>query len=261
MQDTLFDKLQDIAYELKKIGMIQTAGDYYYLIAWLLSPEWNDGAHLKPDPAGDDTIDEYSQNCPIPYTANYRMIVECYDNDLADIYLNRAKEVIIDLSEMYTSEEEQVAFQSYIEYTDKLIEIIEDSFKDIDDELLDGVDLSKRKLSSTKFAGIDGWLNKDHINCVLSQNTNNILYNDDGSKISYTEKQIVTILAAYNESDELMPTCFIDAICYHNGSSWNIAVSTNTNIAPIAVNRVIFTVEPDLSAWGSFDAAASLINI
>lgn len=60
-------KLREIEYELNNIGMHQIAGDIGYLVSWLVSPEYNNGVHKKPDPAGPNTIDAGSNNCPIPY--------------------------------------------------------------------------------------------------------------------------------------------------------------------------------------------------
>jgi hypothetical protein len=43
------EKLHIIAFDLRGIGMMQTAGDIDYLVSWLKSPEFNNGVHLQQD--------------------------------------------------------------------------------------------------------------------------------------------------------------------------------------------------------------------
>ena len=53
------ERLRMIAFDLREIGMLQTAGDIDYLVSWLRSPEFNNGEHLAPHPAGENTVDVY----------------------------------------------------------------------------------------------------------------------------------------------------------------------------------------------------------
>ena len=60
--------------------MLQASGDIAYFVAWYKSAEsTTDGSRLKPTPAGENTVDTYSNNCPIPYTVSYDSIKDCID--------------------------------------------------------------------------------------------------------------------------------------------------------------------------------------
>lgn len=90
----LLEELHKCAVDLRRVGMMQSVGDYDYLVAWLRSPEFNNGEHLKPHPAGENTIDEYSNNCPIPFTPNRQMVSYCTDNDIAEQLIQSARNII-----------------------------------------------------------------------------------------------------------------------------------------------------------------------
>lgn len=121
------DKLQTLheyAVDLRCLRMLQTAGDFDYLVAWLKSPELNNGVHLKPHPAGKDTVDEYSNNCPIPFTACKCIIQHCKNKSEALATVQLAKSIIEELLDTYTSDLEQTAIHAYIEYADDLIALL-----------------------------------------------------------------------------------------------------------------------------------------
>lgn len=120
----LICKLHEIAVYFHRINMRQTAGDLDYIASWLRSPLWNHGEHLKPDPAGENTVDAYSHNCPIPYTANTSLIDRCSDLDAAVVYVGMAKDTLEQLSLLYDSDEEETAINCYTEYLDELYSII-----------------------------------------------------------------------------------------------------------------------------------------
>ena len=118
----LLNELQTYSYYIKQLNLKQAAGDYDYIVAWFKSSEFTkDGSHLPPNPAGEDTIDPYSNNCPIPYTRNYNLS-NCYDADKAVIYLTRIYEILNTLLNEVSDEIETVAVNSYVEYTYTIIE-------------------------------------------------------------------------------------------------------------------------------------------
>ena len=118
----LLNELQTYSYYIKQLNLKQAAGDYDYIVAWFKSSEFTkDGSHLPPNPAGENTIDPYSNNCPIPYTRSYNLS-DCYDTDKAVTYLTRIYEILNTLSNEVSDEVETVAVNSYIEYTYTIIE-------------------------------------------------------------------------------------------------------------------------------------------
>jgi hypothetical protein len=121
----LLEELHKLAIEFRKIQMKQTAGDYDYLVAWLRSPMWTkNGEHLKPNPAGKNTVDAYSHNCPIPYYASAEIFNKCTNESFAEVFLTQARELLFELALEYIEDDEKVAIDAYIEYTDDLITIL-----------------------------------------------------------------------------------------------------------------------------------------
>ena len=118
------ERLRAIAFDLREIGMLQTAGDIDYLVSWLKSPEFNHGVHLAPHPAGENTKDQYSNNCPIPFTPSVSMIQRCTDSHSAIQLIQSAKDIINDLSGVYTDSIEQTAVKVYLEYSNKVISLL-----------------------------------------------------------------------------------------------------------------------------------------
>ena len=118
------ERLRMIAFDLREIGMLQTAGDIDYLVSWLRSPEFNNGEHLAPHPAGENTVDVYSNNCPIPFTPSVNMIQRCTDSHSAIQLIQSAKDIINDLSDVYTDSIEQTAINVYSEYSNKVISLL-----------------------------------------------------------------------------------------------------------------------------------------
>ena len=118
------ERLRIIAFDLREIGMLQTAGDIDYLVSWLISPEFNDGEHLAPHPAGENTVDIYSNNCPIPFTPSVNIIQRCTDSHGAIQLIQSAKDIINDLSNVYTDSLEQTAINVYLEYSNKVISLL-----------------------------------------------------------------------------------------------------------------------------------------
>lgn len=120
----LLATLHEYAVGLRHIGMMQSAGDYDYLIAWLRSPLFNNGEHLKPHPAGENTVDAYSNNCPIPFTPCCCMIQRCTDCHSALALIQLSKDIITKLLSIYTNDIEQTAINAYLEYSNKLIVLL-----------------------------------------------------------------------------------------------------------------------------------------
>ena len=118
------ERLRMIAFDLRKIGMLQTAGDIDYLVSWLISPEFNNGEHLAPHPAGENTKDQYSNNCPIPFTPMVSIIQRCTDSHSAIQLIQSAKDIINYLSNVYTDSLEQTAINVYLEYSNKIISLL-----------------------------------------------------------------------------------------------------------------------------------------
>ena len=118
------ERLRIIAFDLREIGMLQTAGDIDYLVSWLKSPEFNHGVHLAPHPAGENTVDIYSNNCPIPFTPSISIIQRCTDWHSAIQLIQSAKDIINDLSDVYTDSIEQTAVNVYLEYSNKVISLL-----------------------------------------------------------------------------------------------------------------------------------------
>ena len=118
------ERLRMIAFDLREIGMLQTAGDIDYLVSWLKSPEFNNGEHLAPHPAGENTKDQYSNNCPIPFTPSISIIQRCTDSHSAIQLIQSAKDIINDLSDVYTDSIEQTAVNVYLEYANKVIALL-----------------------------------------------------------------------------------------------------------------------------------------
>ena len=118
------ERLRMIAFDLREIGMLQTAGDIDYLVSWLRSPEFNNGEHLAPHPAGENTKDQYSNNCPIPFTPSVSIIQRCTDSHSAIQLIQSAKDIINYLSNVYTDSLEHTAINVYLEYSNKVISLL-----------------------------------------------------------------------------------------------------------------------------------------
>lgn len=115
------DAISEYAYQLKLLGMIQSAGNYDYLVAWIKSPLYNGGSYLPPHPAGNNTIDEYSHNCPIPYYDPYEYR-NCSDIDKTIMLLKYIATHIDNLEAYIDNDLEQTAILSYKGYTENMIE-------------------------------------------------------------------------------------------------------------------------------------------
>lgn len=116
--------IHEYAHNLRHLNMLQAAGDFDYLVAWIRSPEWAGGIHLKPNPAGKDTVDAYSNNCPIPFPPCCKLAEICTDKRVAIQYIKCIKPIIQDLLNEYTDEVEQTAIQAYLDYCDDLIRVL-----------------------------------------------------------------------------------------------------------------------------------------
>ena len=121
---SLLDQLHDYAYELRSLGLLQIAGDIDYLVAWLKSPEYNNGYHLRPNPAGKDTIDFYSNNCQIPHEVCPCIVMYCKNDSEAITILKIERYLISELLSTYVTDEEQIAILAYIKYLDEIITIM-----------------------------------------------------------------------------------------------------------------------------------------
>lgn len=119
-------KLREIEYELNNIGMRQIAGDIGYLVSWLISPEYNNGVHKKPDPAGPNTIDAGSNNCPIPYIVSVDDVIMCTARFYANSLLNSALHIIDSLKTVYTKDVESTAFSEYEITIHKMLSLLDE---------------------------------------------------------------------------------------------------------------------------------------
>ncbi len=116
--------IHEYAHNLRHLNMLQAAGDFDYLVAWIRSPEWSGGIHLKPNPAGKGTVDAYSNNCPIPFPPCCKLAEICTDKRVAIQYIKCIKPLIQDLLNEHTNEVEQIAIQAYLDYCDDLIKVL-----------------------------------------------------------------------------------------------------------------------------------------
>lgn len=117
-------RLHELALQLKDNGMVQTAGDIDYLISWLHSSDLNGDYHKKPDPAGPNTKDLYSNNCPIPYPVSEQTIIACKSSAFAKAYLYEAKSIIEEALSTYTHASETTALNEFISNIDATIELL-----------------------------------------------------------------------------------------------------------------------------------------
>ena len=124
MVQSELQKLHEFAVNLRYIGMTQSAGDYDYLVSWLASTDFNNGKHLKPNPAGENTIDNYSNNCPIPFTSSLDLIKTCTSILEAKYIVGEILNILDFLKSIFTSNEESTAIESYIDYTNTLYEML-----------------------------------------------------------------------------------------------------------------------------------------
>lgn len=124
MVQSELQKLHEFAVNLRYIGMTQSAGDYDYLVSWLASTDFNNGEHLKPNPAGENTVDSYSNNCPIPFTSSLDLIKTCTSILKAKYIVGEILNILDYLKSILTSNEESTAIESYIDYTNTLYEML-----------------------------------------------------------------------------------------------------------------------------------------
>jgi len=120
-------RLHEIALKLSQLGMRQTAGDIDYLISWLRSPQFNNGVRLKPDPAGENTVDAKSNNCPIPYTVSKSTVEACESPVIAEPLVNSAINIIDELKLEYTDSAATVAFNEYISNLTKVKDLLDEA--------------------------------------------------------------------------------------------------------------------------------------
>ena len=150
------EKLHIAAFDLREVGMLQTAGDIDYLVSWLKSPEFNNGFHLAPHPAGENTIDAYSNNCPIPFTASRDTVKVCKAKICADAILSDINDLLIKLKKIYTDDLEVIALDSYIEYVSKVRDLLDK------EELNDWIRIFPEMGQLFNEEDISKWLEWDH---------------------------------------------------------------------------------------------------
>ena len=219
------DRLNTIhkyAHKLRHLGMLQVAGDLDYLVAWIRSPEWTGGAHLEPHPAGKDTIDFNSNNCPIPYTPCDEIVRCCTDKQFAVGYMQIAKSAIQELLSTYTDNIEQTAINAYLDYSDKVI------------ALLKGEDPGPTP-PPPEPEGTNSYINTDKTDDELLPNVDYILYDSSASLFSYDYKQAPEIVGIYNSEDEPLSND-ISIKCMHDGTSWRLYISTASE--GVIINRI-----------------------
>lgn len=174
-------RLRDIAYSLYLNHMKQCAGNIDYLVSWLRSPEYNNGIHLRPHPAGLNTVDEHSNNCPIPYYATYDLISSCTSLLYAEILFSELRDIITELKSIYTDDVEIIALDSYLEYIDDITV------------------LAKSKGAGRKIVA------KVKTPCVLNSGSNVILIDANGNQLEHTYDKQYIGLYYYNSENSSNP--------------------------------------------------------
>ena len=124
--NNLLKLISDKAYRLKMLNMKQVAADFDFLVAWLKSSEYNSklqvNNHVPPNPAGADTIDSHSNNCPIPFTVSGELISGCRDSDDAIFTLTELDLLIDEI--IAADQDEVVAIAKYKEYIAALLSLL-----------------------------------------------------------------------------------------------------------------------------------------
>lgn len=130
-------RLYEIQWELNKLGLLQLAGDYAYLISYIISEQWNnplnDSRFLKAHPRGENTYCPPTNNCPIPFTRSHKNIVyDLWKHTNKDNTILYLKEVYDLLSE-YRGTDPDVLFtdtiDAYIDYTKNILECAGESIE------------------------------------------------------------------------------------------------------------------------------------
>lgn len=129
MSDKKFDLLRalsELSYRLHTFNMRQAAADYDYIIDWMKSPLLNNGVHRRPHPAGKNTSDEYSNNCPIPFH-DYNHYEQCINKTESISILENISTIINELSSLVSDEIEVTALDAYKEYTDDILHQLDEN--------------------------------------------------------------------------------------------------------------------------------------
>lgn len=120
---SILKSISDKAFRLKILNLKQAAADFDFLVIWLKSAEFHSslqvGTHVPPNPAGVDTIDSHSNNCPIPFTVKSSSVSFCKNHEEASEILSEINAL---LDEIDTSDpDEIIAITKYKEYISSLI--------------------------------------------------------------------------------------------------------------------------------------------
>lgn len=223
---SLLCELEEIAYKLYKIQCRQTSGDIEYFIAWIRSSAISDSGHLGPTPAGENTVDLYSHNCPIPYTASLYIIDGCTDYDYAEYYLYKAKDIFTTLLSKYTSIYEQTAIHAYLDYIDDLLYLIKGEEP-----------IPPEPPTPPEPEGTNSYIASDKSEITLVPNMYYVLYDSSASEFEYDYKQVSEVVGVYNSEDKPVE-CDIQIKSLHDGTSWKLyAFTTQENVT---INRVKF---------------------
>ena len=73
-----------------------------------------------------NTIDAYSNNCPIPYVATRDSVIACTARFYASSLLSDVLEVIDELRATYTQEVETIAFNEYVNNIHKIMNLLDE---------------------------------------------------------------------------------------------------------------------------------------
>jgi hypothetical protein len=123
----ILDWLSTYSGILYNLNLRQAASDYDYLIAYLNSVNLNnylkDAENLWPHPAGKDTIDAYSHNCPIPYESLSIYYNLVGDGSLA-YYFKAVYNLLVELLTLSSNDNETIAIQSFIDYTKDILIVL-----------------------------------------------------------------------------------------------------------------------------------------
>ena len=224
--NNLLDQLLGYSYQLYKLNMRQPAGDYDYLVAWLRSVDLiNSDKHFGVAPAGENTISQFANNCPIPYTATKELVKDNYNEAMCLCLVENIYKVLTELLSSVSSGEEITAVNAYLNYTSKLITLLKGEEP--------GPTPPPPKPPEPE--GTNSYINTGKLDEELLPNVDYILYDSSASLFSYDYKQFPEIAGVYNSEDEPLSND-ISIKCMHDGTSWKLYISTDSE--GVIINRI-----------------------
>ena len=100
--------------EFKNIGLLQLYADLGYLCAWFTTVDtYNISGHRPPDPAGDETSDIHSNNCPIPYPVT-DILLYCKDLNKLKYIIPNVNNILTEMLNLDLNNSEVIAVNSFL---------------------------------------------------------------------------------------------------------------------------------------------------